>query len=66
MDVRLYYEEAALALAEHTPGARQTDAWFYESTEMGKLLRRFAATVVEQDPPFKGGAYLLPMYQQPG
>ena len=65
MDIRLYYEEAALALADHVPGAHQSDAWFYQSTEMGRLLRRFQATVKAQNPPFKGGPYLLPMYQQP-
>ena len=64
MDIRLYYEEAALALADHVPGAHQSDAWFYESTEMGSLLRRFQAVVEAQDPPFKGGPYLLPAYQQ--
>jgi hypothetical protein len=63
MDIRLYYEEAALALTEHVPAARQTDAWFYGATEMGKLVRRFQEAVESQDPPFRGGAYLLPAYQ---
>ena len=65
MDIRLYYEEAALALTDHVPGAHQSDAWFYESTEMGRLARRFKETVETQDPPFKGGPFLLPTYQQP-
>jgi hypothetical protein len=64
MDIRLYYEEAAFALADHVPGAHQSDAWFYEATEMGALLRRFKERVEAQDPPFPGGAYLLPVYQQ--
>jgi len=64
MDIRLFYEEAAFALADDLPGAHQTDAWFYESTEMGRLLRRFQVVVESQDPPFGGAAYLLPAYQQ--
>ncbi len=64
MDIRLYYEEAALALSDHVPGAHQSDAWFYESTEMGRLVRRFKEAVEAQDPPFKGGPFLLPTYQQ--
>lgn len=63
MDIRLYYEEAAAALAGHVPGAHQSDAWFYGSTEMGALLRRFQARVAAQDPPFKGAPFLLPTYQ---
>lgn len=65
MDIRLYYEEAALALVDHVPAARQTDSWFYSQTEMGQLLGRFADVVGEQDPPFEGGAYLFPMNQRP-
>jgi hypothetical protein len=64
MDIRLYYEEAALALVDHVPAAHQTDAWYYGSTAMGQLLRRFKEVVDAQDPPFPGGAYLLPVYQQ--
>jgi hypothetical protein len=63
-DIRAYYEEAALALIDHVPGAHQSDAWFYGSTEMGALLRRFQATVEAQDPPFAGGLYLRPGYLQ--
>ncbi len=37
-DVRAYYEEAALALADHTPAARQAESWFYTTTETGRLL----------------------------
>ena len=64
MDIRLYYEEAAIALVDHVPAAHQTDAWFYESTQIGALLRRFRAAVETQDPPFKGSTYLFPTYQQ--
>jgi hypothetical protein len=39
LDVRAYYEEAALALADHVPQARATESWFFQQTEAGKLLR---------------------------
>ena len=41
-DVRGYYEEAALALADHVPGANQTDAWFFLKTAAGEALRKTA------------------------
>ena len=39
LDVRAYYEEAALALADHVPEARAAESWFFQQTEAGKLLR---------------------------
>ncbi len=38
-DVRAFYEEAALALADHTPAARQAESWFYTATETGRTLK---------------------------
>jgi hypothetical protein len=64
MDIRLYYEEAALALADHVPAAHQSDVWFYQSTAMGELLRRFKHSVESQDPPFKASGYIIPTYLQ--
>ena len=46
-DLRAYYEEAALALADHVPAARQAEAWFFTKTEVGKLLLR-AQTALRQ------------------
>jgi hypothetical protein len=37
-DIRSFYEEAALSLADHTPAARQAEAWFFNGTEAGKVL----------------------------
>ena len=39
IDVRAYYEESALALVDHVPAARATEAWFFSETETGRLLR---------------------------
>jgi hypothetical protein len=61
MDIRLHCEDAAMALVDQIPGAHQTDAWFYESSEMGALVRRFRSAVEAQDLPFKGSAYSQPL-----
>jgi hypothetical protein len=37
-DIRGYYETAALALADHTPGAWEGARWFVDETEAGKVL----------------------------
>ncbi len=39
-DIRGYYQTAALALAEHSPGAWAGENWFYNQTETGKLMLR--------------------------
>ena len=46
LDVRAYYEEAAMALAEHVPAARATESWFFRSTLAGKLLRDAQARLI--------------------
>jgi hypothetical protein len=39
LDIRAYYEEAALSLVDGpSPGARQAEKWFYESTEAGRTV----------------------------
>jgi len=38
MDVRAYYEQAAIELSGHVPGARSTDSWFFQSTLSGNAL----------------------------
>ena len=37
-DIRAYYEELALELAEGPFAAKATERWFYEKTETGQLL----------------------------
>lgn len=46
LDVRAYYEEAALALADHVPGARAAESWFFRETQTGRLLRTAQAALV--------------------
>ena len=38
LDIRTYYEEAALALVDHVPAARQAESWLFRSTEAGRVL----------------------------
>jgi hypothetical protein len=40
LDIRCYYEEASLGLADHVPAARKAESWFYRHTLAGDLLRR--------------------------
>lgn len=37
-DIRGYYEAAAMALADHTPGAFEATRWFMRETEAGKAI----------------------------
>lgn len=61
-DIRAYYEEAALQLAEVT-GARQTESWFYQTTETGQMLRRAAAALKAAGAPDMVPSYIAPMTQ---
>ncbi len=60
-DLRAYYEEAALALAEHVPAARQTEAWFFTHTEAGKLLLQVQSSLRRSGAPQQAWFYLTPM-----
>lgn len=62
-DIRLYYEEAALQLAD-ARGARQGESWFYGHTATGQLLKRAMAVVAESGESKLAGMYLVPMSQQ--
>ncbi len=45
-DIRTYYEEAAIELAEGpVPGARSVEAWFYERTEAGRTVLAARAAI---------------------
>jgi hypothetical protein len=60
-DLRAYYEEAALALADHVPGARQTEAWFFNKTEVGKVLLQVQTGLRQSGAPQQAWFYLTPM-----
>lgn len=64
MDIRCYYEEAALALSDHVPEARAAESWLYRRTETGALIRSVYERLKAADPPFPGIYYVLPFSQQ--
>ena len=65
LDIRAYYEEAALALVEHVPAARQAESWFYRSTMTGSVLRHAQAIIRAADAPRAAWFALVPTGQPP-
>lgn len=63
-DVRAYFEEAALALVDHVPEARQSDAWFFTRTEAGRLVRQAQQAVRATGAPQPEWFYLVPQIFQ--
>jgi hypothetical protein len=63
LDVRAYYEEAAIALAGYVPAARQAESWLYTSTETGKVLRRARAAIRAADGPRQAWFPMVPVGQ---
>ncbi len=63
MDIRAYYEEAALGLSDHVPAARASESWYFRKTRTGDLVRRYLDAVKDAEPPFPGTYYLVPQSQ---
>jgi hypothetical protein len=61
-DVRAYYEEAGLQLADVT-GARQLETWFFESTEAGQLLVRVQGVLAATSDDAFSRQYMMPFTQ---
>ena len=59
-DVRGYYEEAAMALADHVPGANQADAWFFLKTAAGEALRKTALRMRDEGATQQDWGFLVP------
>jgi hypothetical protein len=57
-DIRTYYEEAALSLADATPEAGQGEVWFYEQTAAGRTMLAARAVMREQAAPFPIWLYM--------
>ena len=63
LDIRAYYEEAALALADHVPAARQAESWFYRATQTGTLLRKARDIIRDAEAPRPAWFPLVPTGQ---
>lgn len=60
-DIRTYYEEAALELADGPPpGGRQVEAWFFERTEAGKVVMAAREVLKAAKAPFPIWFYMVP------
>ncbi len=60
-DIRAYYTEAALELADGpAPGGRAVEAWFWEETEAGKTMMGARTALKDQDAPFPFWFYMAP------
>jgi hypothetical protein len=64
LDIRAYYEEAAMALAGHVPGARQAESWLFLQTETGRVLKRVQAILRDAGAPREAWQFLVPSTQQ--
>lgn len=64
LDIRSYYEEAALALIDHVPEARQAESWLYQRTETGAVLRNVQKSLRDRGAPERLWRLLLPSTQQ--
>ena len=52
MDIRAYYEEAAIALVDHVPSAQSGVSWLYQKTETGALMRAAQLEIKKQNLPY--------------
>jgi hypothetical protein len=64
LDIRAYYEEAALALADHVPAARAAESWLYRATATGLVLREAQAKMRDGGAPGPVWFYVVPVSQQ--
>ena len=64
MDLRSYYEEAALSLSDHVPAARQAESWIYRETQLGEVLHEAQAKLKAAEVDRRDWYYLMPSTQQ--
>ena len=63
-DVRSYYAEAAVELADAPPGPWAAERWFYDETEAGKTLLAARRAMREAEAPFPMWFYMAPGAEQ--
>lgn len=64
MDIRAFYEEAALALADHIPEARSAETWFYRTTAAGRAILAAREQLKQSGAPFPVWFYMAPATYQ--
>ena len=62
-DIKNYYEEAAISLADTAPSARSAESWFVKETLGGQTIQEARIKMKEADVNFYFWYYLLPMTQ---
>ena len=62
-DIKNYYEEAAISLADTPPSARRAESWFVKETLGGQTIQEARIKMKEADVNFYFWYYLLPMTQ---
>ena len=62
-DIKNFYEEAAISLADTPPSARTAESWFVKETLGGKTIQKARIKMKEADVNFYFWYYLLPMTQ---
>ena len=60
MDIRAYYEEAAIGLSDHVPATRASESWMFQQTEAGRVLRTVLVRLQNSpDPALTSTPYVL-------
>ncbi len=62
-DIRTYYEELAIELADGPPAAWAAERWFYDETEAGKALLAARRAMKAAEAPFPIWFYMAPATQ---
>lgn len=62
-DIRAYYEESALAIADSVPAARQVETWIYSVTKAGTVIRDAARALKASGAEHGAWYFLLPANQ---
>jgi len=63
-DIRTYYEEASIQLADGpAPGGRAAEAWFYEQTEAGRTVLAARSAIKEAGAAFPIWFYIAPAHR---
>ena len=59
-DIRAYYEELAVELADAPPGAWAAERWFYDQTQAGQVILEARRAMKKAEAPFPMWFYMAP------